>query len=412
MRRPIEPEPRSTDVQHRDVRAVGTRPRAYRVSALLCTLPAVLSTIETSVYLRQAGHPLPLSYTFMAEGIPWYAWALVAPAVVTLAMRAPLAWPPRVRNVVLHLAALLVAATLHAMTCSVALHRYPIMPERTPMSFTTHVWHTMVSWAPLSVIFYAVLVGIGTALSFARLARDRERTQAALGEALARAELSALRSQLQPHFVFNTLHSVSMLMREGDSARAQRVVQLFADVLRNVLHADATLEVPLASEIDTTARYLAIEETRFEDRLRVEWRVDPALRDALVPSLVLQPLVENAIRHGIAPRAAPGVIEVGARRDGGTLELWVRDDGAGLDAPAPAHPIEQHAGNGIGLRNTRARLAGLYGERASLALEAGDGRGAIARVRLPYREGSVAATESPEVTSGVAIASVASPASA
>jgi hypothetical protein len=377
------------------------RPRAYVVAALLFTIPAVLSAIESSVYVAQMGQVRPFWYMFMAEGSPWYAWALLAPAIVTLAMRLPLTWPPRARNLAVHLGVLIAAAATHGVVCALALERYPIMPQHSTTSFPVHVAHVMISWAPLSVILYAVLVGAGTALSFAREVRARERTEAALGEALARAELSALRSQLQPHFVFNTLHSVSMLMREGDNARAQRVVQLFADVLRNVLHADATLEVPLASEIDTTARYLAIEETRFEDRLRVEWRVDPALRDALVPSLVLQPLVENAIRHGIAPRAAPGVVEVGARRDGDMLELWVRDDGVGLDAPAPAHPIEQHAGNGIGLRNTRARLAGLYGEAASLALDAGDGRGAIARVRLPYREGSVAASEPVDAVSDV-----------
>lgn len=384
------------------------RPRAYVVAALLFTIPAVLSAIESSLYVAQTGHAHPFWYMFVAEGSPWYAWALLAPAIVTLAMRLPLTWPPHARNLTAHLGALAAAVVTHGVVCATALERYPIMPQHSATSFPVHVVHVMISWAPLSVILYAVLVGAGTALSFAREVHARERREAALGEALARAELSALRSQLQPHFVFNTLHSVSMLMREGDNARAQRVVQLFADVLRNVLHADATLEVPLASEMDTTARYLAIEETRFEDRLRVEWRVDPALRDALVPSLVLQPLVENAIRHGIAPRAAPGIIEVGARRDGDTVELWVRDDGVGLDAPAPVHPIEQHAGNGIGLRNTRARLAGLYGDAASLALDAGAGRGAIARVRLPYREGSTPVSESPETM--VEPASIAAPA--
>lgn len=410
MPRSVEPESR----------AIVTRPRAYVVAVLLFTIPAVLSAIESSVYVAQTGHSRPFWYMFVAEGSPWYAWALIAPAIVTLAMRLPLTWPPRARNLAVHIAALLAAATTHAVICATALEHYPIMPQHSTMSFAVHVWHTIISWAPLSVILYAVLVGAGTALGFAREVHERERTEAALGEALARAELSALRSQLQPHFVFNTLHSVSMLMREGDNARAQRVVQLFADVLRNVLHADATLEVPLASEIDTTARYLAIEETRFEDRLRVEWRVDPALRDALVPALVLQPLVENAIRHGIAPRAAPGVVQVGARRDGDTLELWVRDDGVGLDAPAATHPIEQHVGNGIGLRNTRARLAGLYGAAASLALDAGDGRGAIVRVRLPYREGSASASEAPgtrgepmgESTSAAAVAAVTASASA
>jgi len=155
-------------------------------------------------------------------------------------------------------------------------------------------------------------------------------------------------------------------------------------VLRNVLHADATAEIPLATELDVLARYLAIEETRFEDRLRVVWCTDPALSDALVPAMVLQPLVENAIRHGIAPRAAAGTLEVGSARDGDVVRLWVRDDGVGATNASDAT-----RGDGIGLKNTRARLAGLYGDRASLTLTPANEGGTVATVRLPYREESV-----------------------
>ena len=366
-------------------RAAIARPRAYVIAFVLWTVPALLSAVETQVYLAAAGHARPLWYTFLADGMGWYAWALLTPAIVTLALRERLTWPPRARVIVAHLVMLAVGALLHAVMDSVFIRNFPVMPQmRPPLPFITYVVRMLVSYAPVSLVSYALIVGAGMALGLARELRLREQREAVLGEALARADLSALRSQLQPHFVFNTLHSIALLMREGDTARAQRVVQLFADVLRNVLHADATAEIPLATELDVLARYLAIEETRFEDRLRVVWCTDPALSDALVPAMVLQPLVENAIRHGIAPRAAAGTLEVGSARDGDVVRLWVRDDGLGATNASDAT-----RGDGIGLKNTRARLAGLYGDRASLTLTPANEGGTVATVRLPYREESV-----------------------
>jgi signal transduction histidine kinase len=374
-------------------RPTATRPRAYVFALVLWTVPALLSGIETQMYLNTAGHPRPLWYTFMAEGTGWYAWALLTPVILTLAQRMRLTWPPRAKVVAVHLAVLAGGAVLHGIVDAACLRHFVLMPPPHVIPFWNYVGRMLLSYAPVSLVSYALIVGAGMALGLARELRVREQHEAALGEALARAELSALRSQLQPHFVFNTLHSIGLLMREGDTERARRVVQLFADVLRNVLHADATAEVPLATELDVLARYLAIEETRFEDRLRVQWCTDPALGDALVPALVLQPLVENAIRHGIAPRAAAGVLEVGSVREGDSIRLWVRDDGAGVDRDAhdahdahDAYNASDARGDGIGLRNTRARLAGLYGDRASLTLAGADGGGTIATVRLPYHE--------------------------
>lgn len=376
-------EPAGT-VEHATARTIAARPRAYLVALVLWTVPALLSAVETQMYLISAGHARPLWYTFAAEGMGWYAWALLTPAILTLAERVRLTWPPRATVVVAHLAMLAGGALLHAIVDAACLRHFVLMPPMRPaLSFPAYVGRMLVSYAPVSVVSYALIVGAGMALGLARELRMREQREAVLGEALARAELSALRSQLQPHFVFNTLHSIALLMREGDTERAQRVVQLFADVLRNVLHADATAEVSLATELDVLARYLAIEETRFEDRLRVQWCADPALGDALVPALVLQPLVENAIRHGIAPRAAGSVLEIGSAREGETVRLWVRDDGVGIDGLGIDDAMR---GDGIGLRNTRARLAGLYGDRASLSLARAEDGGTIATVRLPYHE--------------------------
>lgn len=220
-----------------------------------------------------------------------------------------------------------------------------------------------------NVFLFALMSGVGHAVFFARRSREKD-------EARARAELALLRAQIQPHFLFNALNTVAALVHE-DPHRAERMVARLSTLLRHALDSAGDEEVPLVEELRLARLYLEIEEARFEDRLRVRWSVSPEAYDARVPHLLLQPLVENAVRHGIAPRAGPGTVEVEAARVGGELHLAVRDDGAG--APAGA------AGTGVGLGNTRARLARLYGARHSMALEAPPGGGFAVRIRLPFR---------------------------
>jgi LytS/YehU family sensor histidine kinase len=183
--------------------------------------------------------------------------------------------------------------------------------------------------------------------------------------------------QLHPHFLFNSLNAIAVLVRDQDTRAASRMLELLSDVLREVLRTDPAQEVPLADELRFLERYLAIEQVRFSDRLRVTFAVGADLSDAAVPGFVLQPLVENALRHGIAPRSDAGALEVGAGRDGAELALWVRDDGPGPGDPPRAE--------GVGLRNTRERLTTLYGERARLALAAAPGGGTVATITIPYR---------------------------
>ncbi len=225
------------------------------------------------------------------------------------------------------------------------------------------------------------MVTIGAALWMRTLLREqlRERERAELGVQLARAELHALRSQLHPHFLFNTLNTIAILIRERETEVSARLVTQLGDVLRHVLRGSRTDVTTLEDELALVSTYLEIEQVRFGDRLTVHWSIATEARSAEVPSLVLQPLVENALRHGIAQRTDAGVVEVGARRDQEELVLWIVDNG-----PGPAIRPARASDSGVGLINTRERLARLYPGRSSLALQLLT-HGTRAEVRLPFR---------------------------
>jgi LytS/YehU family sensor histidine kinase len=204
--------------------------------------------------------------------------------------------------------------------------------------------------------------------------------QAARLEAqLSEAQLGALRMQLNPHFLFNSLNAITVLVRDGDTIAASRMLELLSEVLRQVLRSEPGHETALADELDFIGRYLEIEKVRFSDRLRPRIEADPGIAWAAVPRFILQPLVENALRHGISRRSDAGLLEVNAAREGNELVLRVRDDGPGLQTDAkPAA--------GVGLLNTRLRLEALYGERGRLEIVDAAGGGVIVTVRLPYHE--------------------------
>jgi LytS/YehU family sensor histidine kinase len=227
------------------------------------------------------------------------------------------------------------------------------------------------------LLAYWAAVGVIHAIAYYQESRRRQVEAARLDGALRAAELENLRAQLQPHFLFNTLQSISTLIHR-DQAAADRMLTDLSDLLRLSLRHTAAQEVPLREELAFLERYVAIMRTRFGDRLAIAVTPDPDVLDAMVPSLVLQPLVENAIRHGMADRPGPGQVWVRAARRGAALRLEVADDGAGLAAPPPTE------GNGIGLANTRERLARLYGPAGALETVAG-GPGLTVRLTVPFR---------------------------
>jgi LytS/YehU family sensor histidine kinase len=223
---------------------------------------------------------------------------------------------------------------------------------------------------------YLFLFTIIVAWQYYRRYRERELVASQLSAQLSQAKLQALRMQLNPHFLFNAMNSISMLVRRNDNTHAVRMLAGLSDLLRYVLEDSPTDEVPLRDEIAFLERYLEIERVRFGDRLHVHVDAAADTLDAFLPNLLLQPLVENAIRHGVARKVTPGRIEIAARKLGDRLILQVTDDGPGLGPSL--------AGTGVGLANTRSRLEQIYGGEQSFELRAAQPNGAVATISLPY----------------------------
>ncbi len=233
--------------------------------------------------------------------------------------------------------------------------------------------------ANFNVPIYCFVVSISHAWRFFQRSRERERKAAELEASLARAKLQALRMQLQPHFLFNTLHAISTLVHKNPAA-ADEMIGNLSELLRVAMDDSEQQEIPLAKEMDFLERYLEIQMVRFGDRLRVEKKIDPSLSAALVPPMILQPLVENAMKHGIEPHAIQGMVRIEARRKGEFIQLSVSDTGGGL-----RRPVVTTGRGGIGLANTQGRLEALYGGRFRFQLENGAQGGLIVWMEIPYR---------------------------
>jgi len=228
------------------------------------------------------------------------------------------------------------------------------------------------------MLAYGTIVGVTHAIGFYHRFRERQLAAIQLETQLARAQVDALRMQLNPHFLFNAMNSIAMLIRHQERDEAVRTVAGLSDLLRYVLEDTREQEVSLRQELEFVQRYLSIEEVRFRDRLEIRIDAEPDTMDALVPNLILQPLVENAIRHGIAKRSAARLVTVSTRRSDGELVLEVADDGPGL-AKAPSTD-----GNGVGLSNTQERLKQLYGARQTFDIANAPSQGTVVRLTLPF----------------------------
>jgi signal transduction histidine kinase len=230
----------------------------------------------------------------------------------------------------------------------------------------------------LELLIYTAAAGTGAAIVLHGRYRDRQLAAAKLEAELSAARLDALRTQLQPHFLFNSLHSIASLARAGDTGGVVRLIAGFSELLRSLLE-QGERHLPLAEELQLVERYLEIQRVRFADRLQATIEMDAAVASARVPLLVVQPLVENAIRHGLGPRVAPGALAVRAFRENGWTRIDVEDTGNGLP---PDWTLE--ASRGTGLRNLSARLAAEFGREGSLQVAPRHGGGVVATVRVPY----------------------------
>ena len=340
---------------------------------------------STQLYLNIRYHGRSQAFSLIL--IPWlicgYLWAALTPVALLLARRFPLEKELIVRRVALHLLFGVLLSLLQLVAYNFVfntlVHRssdslFPLGPFQDVLVGQFH----------FNLLLYCVLVGLYQTFDYYRRFREREQraTQleveaAQLETQLTRAQLDALKMQLHPHFLFNTLNTISVLMEEDVGAANEMLLRL-SDLLRAALKNNEAHEVTLEEELQFLEKYLQIEQARFQDRLKV--RIDPAPETltAYLPNLILQPLVENAIRHAVAPRATETLIEIRSHKHDGHLHLSVSDNGEGMmDHATPT--------NGIGLRNTRARLEKLYGSNQDFRLETASGGGVHISIIIPFR---------------------------
>jgi two-component system, LytTR family, sensor kinase len=346
--------------------------RGRRVSLLTITavwsIAALAEVSALYVSGRLSGTPQPLWRVVVHRAPGWYTWALMTPAILWLAERFPLRRPVRPLSIVVHVAAAAAAVTLHAAVVTVTYggHR----------GFAA----MFADWVPFTLILYLGVLLAAYAMENLRRYREQELRASALSAELATAQLSALRAQLHPHFLFNALNAAVGLVRAREPEEGVRVLTHLSELLRHLLQDSARQEIPLYEELSLLDRYMAIERARFGERLTTFVGAIDGIGDVFVPSLVLQPLVENAVRHAVARREAPVHVRIDAFAESDRLHLRVTDDGPGL----PLGWTLEDA-TGVGLKNTRGRLAALYGANGRLDVRSANGGGVQADIVIPLR---------------------------
>jgi len=313
--------------------------------------------------------------TSLEESAGALAGLLVFPLIYLTAIRFPVVSPFRWRNLLIHLAAVCVISIIH--TTLIAGLRAVLFPlAGVHQGYGILLWRYPMEFAHL-FIFYWLGIGLIYLFHEIRFAREREIRQSKLEASLAEAQLQNLRLQLEPHFLFNALNAISAAIYE-DPRAADEMIGRLGELLRQLLKQDRSQEIPLAREVELLQLYIRVMEARLEHRLKLSLEIEEQAQRVLVPQLILQPLVENAIRHGMDPVTFEVKIAIEARRENDFLRLSVRDWGPGIE---PSAVIKY----GIGLNNTMKRLESLYGNRQTFKIQNAAGGGAIAEIRIPYR---------------------------
>lgn len=355
----------------------GTRKRLWLRSVLFVSFWTLIGlSFAGQFYISslQFGHPITWRQAVAWSLGDWYVWAALSIPIVRLGRAFQIErqnWP---RRAALHVGFSAVFSLLYVAIRS-AVGQWQTWFTGTQATFAEAFLPLLVKTWHLNLLIYWVIISISHALDYYRKYQERELQTAALEKQLAEARLQALQMQVNPHFLFNTLHAISNLMHKDVDA-ADRMISRLGDLLRYTLDSSKDQEVPLKQELSFIERYLDLIRTRFGNRLRVTVTVDPAVLKARVPNLILQPLVENAVRHGIEPRASAGHIEIRGREDHGQLLLQVRDDGQGLSPKAKER---------VGISNTRARLQQLYSTNSDFEFKPADGGGVEVNLRIPLR---------------------------
>lgn len=351
-------------------RPVRGAPRGRWVPWLLVwagwTALAIFFATASSLTFVASYQPPRWGQTLTLAFAEWYVWAALTPLAVWLAWRFPFGTRTWLRSAFVHAPAGFAIAVVKVTATRII--RAAAMGEKGD--------YIEISSLATHYVIYCSIVAAAHGVAYYRAGREREIHASQLEARLAETRLQLLKMQLHPHFLFNTLNAIAELVHEDPDA-ADRMIAGLSDLLRATLDAGAVDEVDLETELTLLARYLDIQRARFGDRLQVRIHAGPAEKGALVPFLVLQPLVENAIRHGLASRKDAGRIEIRAARRGGSLVIDVEDDGAGVEDA-------EHVRDGVGLGNTRARLAALYGGAQNLDVTGGPGLGTLVRLTIPW----------------------------
>ena len=378
------------------MKSINSNRRIVRGLAMVATLLGLWGALVLlfAAPLALSG-PISLRQAVSFGASFWALWLLFLPAVAWLSFRFPIERKRLLGNAALHLLACLLVvgaskATLRAVDGIIHRPERSEMPGRSPgskprMSSPPGSFRPFLALrAALDVLVYWSLVGVCQAITLFQRSQERERRAAELEARLTSAKLQALRMQINPHFLFNTLNSIAALVYVNPRAADEMLGDLSA-LLRRSLDSMEEQEIPLEQELEFVAAYLNIEQKRFGERLRLEQSVPDEILKALVPALILQPLVENAIRHGIESQLGPGLIAIEAKRDDKHLHLIVRDNGRGLPDAGLESPGQRRPGRGIGLANTQARLLGLYGADQSFSFGKTEPQGCRVDIRLPFR---------------------------
>lgn len=331
--------------------------------------------------------PTPRTELFVSWMIGIYILAAATPPTLWLGRRFPIDSQRWVRSSALHLLFSIFFSIVELALEAALFVQFGILPWLFQDSFRVTFSTLLVLAFHSNMLGYWTVLGIQHGFRYYHRFRDREREAlrlelraSELSTQLAQAQLNALKMQLQPHFLFNTLNALMVLIRQGNTRDAEETLDRLSDLLRWVLDDVDAQEVPLRRELEFIGLYLRIEQVRFRDRLTIDISAAPDVLDAGVPHMCLQPLVENAIRHGIGKSSLSGLVKIRAWREADMLHIEITDDGPGF----PGHPMLK--GHGIGLANTRARLRQFYGDTAQLSTGPAAGGGASVAVRVPFRE--------------------------
>jgi two-component system, LytTR family, sensor kinase len=344
------------------------------------TFLALLYGNQTYFSMRAEGMDHQWWRIILYQVLVWNIWTALTPLILWAGRRFPIERSRWWRGVLAHLPIFVVVSAANIAACVailMTLRPYDVWSSTQP--FWAQYYGKLYARFPQDFLVYSAILGVGYAFDYYYKYREREFRAAQLESQLAYAQLETLKMQLHPHFLFNTLHAISSLVRDQKNKAAVSMIAGLSDLLRHALETSGKQEVSLREELEFLELYLDIQQMRFPDRLKIEMRIEPETLDAAVPNLILQPLVENAIRHGIAPRIDGGLVSLQARHENGILEIKVTDDGQGLSQDWRLENSE-----GIGLANTRARLEQLYGAEHRFEVRNCRSGGCEATLRFPF----------------------------